>query len=67
MNFIEYYKTIANKQTKQSLRNRIVEATGIHIMTYYTWLRRGKIPSQYHNAIAEITNLKKSELFPETN
>jgi len=65
MKFSDYYKSLSNKQVRQSVRNRIVEATGIQIITFYGWLRRGKIPSQYHNAIAEITNIKKSELFPE--
>ncbi len=67
MNFIEYFKSIDNKRTKQEVRTKIVEATGIHVITFYSWLRRGAIPKTYHNVICSIVGMPKTELFPETN
>jgi len=67
MKFTDYYKSLVNKGIRQRIRARIIETTGIQVVTFYGWLYRGYVPKHYHNTIAEIVGLPKTELFPETN
>lgn len=60
MNFINYYKSISDKEIKQTLRNKIIEVCKIQHSTFYSWLKRGKIPALAMEKINQILNELKS-------
>ncbi len=65
LKFTDYYKSLINKKTRQSIREAIYEKTGIQPATFFNWLHRGIVPKRYHNLISEIVGIETAVLFPE--
>ena len=65
MQFKNYYEGLVNKRKKQAFREKIIDTLGINPATFYSWLHRGKVPKKHHCIIAEVTEVKTSELFTE--
>lgn len=65
MTFLEIYQNLTDREEKQDLRNKIVSACEIQQSTFYSWLRREKLPRRARNKISEILNVPESELFPK--
>jgi len=54
MNFINYYKSISDKEKKQTLRNKVIEVCKIQQATFYSWVIRGKITPLAQDKINEL-------------
>jgi hypothetical protein len=65
MTFLEIQHTLNDREDKQEFRNKIVSACEIQQSTYYSWLRRGKIPRKAQKKISELLNVPETELFPK--
>jgi hypothetical protein len=66
INFFNYYSSIEEPLKRQQLRNKIISECKIQLPSFYSWIRRKKVPPLAQEKIANILEKPQSELFPET-
>ena len=65
MTFYEHCQSLKEQEDKREFRNKVVMVCEIQQSTWYSWLKRKKIPKKARLKISEILNVPESELFPK--
>lgn len=65
MDFFQNYQSIDEREERQQLRNKILIACEVQFTTFYSWLKRKKIPLKHQPKISKVLNIPVEILFPK--